>query len=191
MRLVTSILLGMALLLSGCSNTDSSGVSGGVPDSSQQVDPGCVRSYEPYFEFAHMNINQALRSLLNDGSAGSDSTLGQSIAAAAMRMTSASLTAGASQASGCITPEVTALNEGVARLASSSTVTLPQVQALAPLGQAAANSLDFALEFPSDGDDPTWKSGPAPLRPPGVQAKTLPGDDEVVRTLIEALNSSP
>lgn len=189
MRLFTALLLGIALTLSGCSSAGSSGTGDGATGAAGQPDPACVNSYEPYFAYAHMNLNQGIRSLLNDESAGFDSSLGASVATAAVRMTSASLAAGASQASSCVTPEVAAFNKGVADLANSSTVTLAQVQSLAPLGQSAADSLGLALEFPSDGDDPTWQTGPAPPRPPGVQANTLPGDDDVVRTLIEALNS--
>lgn len=189
MRHVTAILLGMALTLSGCSSAGSTDTRDGSSGTSAGLDPVCVSAYEPYFAYAHMNLNQGIRSLLNDESAGFDSSLGASIATAAVRMTSASLAAGASQASSCVTPEVAAFNKGVADLANSSTVTLAQVQSLAPLGQSAADSLGLALEFPSDGDDPTWQTGPAPPRPPGVQANTLPGDDDVVRTLIEALNS--
>lgn len=189
MRLFAALLLGTALSLAGCSGTDSSSAGDPTADASRQLDAACVNTYEPYFAYAHMNLNQGIRSLLNDESAGFDSSLGASVATAAVRMTSASLAAGASQASSCVTPEVAAFNKGVADLANSSTVTLAQVQSLAPLGQSAADSLGLALEFPSDGDDPTWQTGPAPPRPPGVQANTLPGDDDVVRTLIEALNS--
>ena len=96
MRHVTAILLGMALTLSGCSSAGSTDTSDGSSGTSAGLDPVCVSAYEPYFAYAHMNLNQGIRSLLNDESAGFDSSLGASVATAAVRMTSASLAAGAS-----------------------------------------------------------------------------------------------